>query len=37
MYDKTKTMYKQLKFLHTEAAINGCSTKKMLDNYDQKT
>ena len=36
MYNKTKTIYKQLKFLHTEAAIKRCSTKKVFDNYDQK-
>ena len=31
MYNKTKTIYKQRKFLYTEAAIKKCS----IDNYDQ--
>ena len=38
MYNKTKTIYQQLKFLHTEAAIKRCSTNmiKTLEKYLQK-
>ena len=38
MYNKTKTIYRQLKFLHTEAAIKRCSTNmiKTLEKYLQK-
>ena len=35
MYNKTKTIHKQLKFLYTETAIKRCSTKQVFDNYDQ--